>query len=146
MNSILEFLKVNAKAVAGVVVGLVLTAIQKVLSGEVAMPHTLNDWYQYLGAAVLSGLVVWATGNKLTEKQIVTGAVQQGISVVTGAAVDTVSEVAHGAVAQATKSLPQPARDQINTVAQEVSDAVSGALKTVSSNFPDVGFIASKLR
>lgn len=138
MNATLEFLKVNAKAVAGFVAGLILSAIQQVINGQVPWPQSLKEWGQYLGTALISGVIVWATGNKLTESQIVKGAVQQGITVVTGSAIDVVADSATAAVKSANEHfLPGALATPVNEVAQKVSDTVTDVLKGVASNFPN---------
>lgn len=133
----LEFIKVNAKSIAGFVAGLVLNALTAVINGQVPWPKTLAEWGQYLGTSLLAGVMVWATGNKLTEKQIVKSAVEQGITVVTDTAIDVAATAAVGAVHQATAQLPASAEKAVNEVAQQVSDTVTTVLKGVSSNFPE---------
>lgn len=132
-----EFLKVNAKAVVTFVVIAVLNAINDVASGKVPFPQTLGDWGRYLGTSLLGAVIVWATGNKLTEKQIVKEAVKQGITVATNSTIDTAAAVAEKAVHEATAVLPDVPARQVNQVAEQVSNTVTDFLKGVSSNFPD---------
>ena len=138
MNGILEFIKVNAKGIAGFVAGLIINAITAVINGQVPWPQTLAAWGQYLSTSLLAGIMVWVTGNKLTQGQIVKGAVQQGISVVTNSAIDTTAQAAQSAVHEATKNLPATAASAVNDVAKQVSDTVTNVLKGVADNFPGV--------
>jgi hypothetical protein len=138
MNGFTDFLKHNAKAIAGFVAGIVITAIQAVLAGQAPWPTTLGDWGKYLGSAVISGVLVWLTGNKLTIPQITKGAVQQGVTVITNTAIDTVADAAEEAVHNATESfLPDGIATPVNDVAQLVSATVANVMKGVASNFPD---------
>ena len=140
MDKILEFIKHNAKAVAAALVGVILSAIQAVINGQVPWPTSLAEWGKYLGAAVISYAVVWATGNKLTVSQITKGAVEQGVTVISGAAIDTVANAAQNVVVQATENLPVGvgAKTAVNDVAQQVSDTVVNVLKNAASNFPSI--------
>lgn len=138
MNGIIEFLKHNAKAIAGFVAGLIISAVQAVISGQAPWPKSLAEWGQYLGLAVFSGIFVWATGNKLTASQITRGAVQQGITVITNAAIDTTAQAAEAAVHKATQSLPAQVGATADVVAHQVSDVVTHVLKGVADNFPQV--------
>jgi hypothetical protein len=138
MNGFTEFLKHNAKAIAGFVAGLLLNAFQAVLSGQVPWPTSLGEWGKYLGTSLIAGVMVWATGNKLTVPQITKGAVQQGVTVITGAAIDIAANAAEQAVHTATAALPDMAANPINDVAKSVSDTVTNVLKGVASNFPGV--------
>lgn len=132
----LEFLKVNAKAIAAFVAGLLLNAITAVINGQVPWPQSLKEWGQYLGTSLVAGVMVWATGNKLTQQQIVKGAVAQGVTVVTNAAINTAANAAEDAVVEATKALPAPVSSAVKDVAQQVSATVTNVLKDVADNFP----------
>lgn len=136
MNATLEFLKINAKAIAGFVAGLILNAVQAVLSGQAPWPKTMQEWVTYLGTSLLAGVMVWVTGNKLTVTQITTNAVKQGVTVITQQAIETAADAAAVAVHTATGSLPTSAADPVNLVAKEVSDTVTNVLKGVADNFP----------
>ena len=137
MNATLEFLKVNAKAVAGFVAGLVLNAITAVVQGQVPWPQNLTQWAQYLGTALLSGVLVWATQNKLTPTQVVKGAVTQDITVVSTQAINTAASAARQAVKDAMPSAAPIAETAIRDVAQQVSTTVAEVLKGVADNFPN---------
>lgn len=137
MTNFLEFLKVNAKSIAAFVAGLLLNAITAVINGQVPWPQTLKEWGQYLGTSLVAGVMVWATGNKLTQQQVVKEAVKQGITVVTNTAIDTAATAAVGAVHEATANLGPGASVVTNQVAQQVSDVVTDVLKGVASNFPE---------
>lgn len=137
MSEILEFIKVNAKSIAGFVAGLILNALTAVINGSVPWPENLKEWGQYLGTSLLAGVMVWATGNKLTEKQIVKEAVKQGVTVVTNTAIDVAATAAVGAVHEATANLGPEASVTVNKVAQQVSDTVTDVLKGVANNFPE---------
>lgn len=138
MNGIMEFLKHNAKSIAGFVAGLLLNAVQQVINGQVPWPTSLKEWGQYLGTSLVAGLVVWATGNKLTVGQITAGAVQQGVTVITKTAIDTTAQAAEGAVHAATRNLPAEVGASADLVAHQVSDVVTNVLKGVADNFPSV--------
>ncbi|QGJ90073.1 holin [Mycobacterium phage Indlulamithi] len=137
-SGVLNFLKVNAKAVVAFVVGVILNAVNDVISGKAPWPTSLADWGRYLGTSLIGAVVVWATGNKLTEKQIVNAAVKQGVTVVTNTAIDAAASAAQNTVEQATSVLPQPAAEVVNNVAQQVSTTVTNVLKGVANNFDDV--------
>lgn len=142
MNGIIEFVKVNAKAIAAFVVGIILNAIQAVVNGQAPWPHTLKDWGIYLGTSLVAGVAVWATGNKLTTGQVIKGAVQQGVTIIANNTIDKVADAAVGAVHEATTSsfLPDGVATPINDVAQQVSDTVTNVLKGFADNiiFPAV--------
>lgn len=140
MNGFTNFLKVNAKAIAGFVAGLLLNAITAVINHQVPWPKTLAEWGQYLGTSLVAGIMVWLTGNKLTESQIIKGAVQQGITVVADNAINTVRNAAEEAVKDALKpvgALPSGAANVVSNVTNQVSQAVGNVLKGVANNFPN---------
>lgn len=136
MRETLEFIKVNAKAIATFFLGLMLNAIQAVVSGQAPWPQTLKAWGVYLGTSLIAGVAVWATGNKLTVPQIVNGAVQQGVTVIGKNAIDTVANAAENAIENAVKNKPYGA--PMNDVAQQVSNTVTTVLKGVADNFPTI--------
>ncbi len=136
--STVEFLKVNAKAVVGFVAGLLINAIQAVVSGQAPWPSDLKEWGQYLGTSLLAGVAVWATGNQLTKPQIVKAAVEQGVTVVTESAINATQTVVKDAVKQATAALPQSITERVDVAraADQVADQAADILKGVASNFP----------
>ena len=93
----MDIIKVNAKAIVAFVVGILTNAILAVLQGQAVWPQTPKEWGQYLLTSFVAGLAVWATGNKLTEKQIVKGAKDQNINVITP---ETIEAVANDVAAQ----------------------------------------------
>lgn len=66
----MEFFKQTAKAVAGFVVGVVGVIVQRLGTGESALPDDLKGWLILAGIGVLGYLGVFVPGNKLTAKQI----------------------------------------------------------------------------
>lgn len=135
MSTVTKVLLENAKAVAGFVAGLIIIAVQDVVEGRSPWPGDLAGWAKYLATALISGVVVWVTGNKLTQKQVVKGAVQQGISVVTNEAVDTVTGITNDIVQNAVEKLPGVAHPAVIGVANEISKQVNSAIKGVATNF-----------
>lgn len=138
MNAILEWAKHNAKSIIAFLAGLIVNAVQAVITGQVPWPKSLAEWGQYLGTSLLAGVMVWATGNKLYQKQIINGAVQQGITVITNTAIDTAANAAEAAVHDATSHLPGVVSKPVDDVAQQVSSTVTGVLKGIAANFPGV--------
>lgn len=136
MNATLEWLKVNAKAVVGFLVGLILNAVLAVINGQAPWPTSLADWGKYLGTAIVTGVLVWATGNKLSVPQIIAGAAKAGVSVVTNEAIDATAKAASNAVTQATAPLPGVIGGPVNQVAKTVEDTVTSTLKDWAANFP----------
>jgi hypothetical protein len=132
VDSIVNFIKVNAKALVVFVAGLVLNAVTAVINGDVPWPTSLKEWGTYLGTSVVAGLVVWATGNRLTEKQVIKGAQELGIGVagaVADQAIQVASDTAKAVVSEAASNLPKPARDTVNNLAETAGQAVDDVLR-----------------
>jgi NADH:ubiquinone oxidoreductase subunit H len=70
---VLEFFKVNAKAVATfIVTALAQAVVDRINTGQ-ALPDDLGGWGAFLGLSLIAAVVVWATGNKLDVSQILAG-------------------------------------------------------------------------
>jgi hypothetical protein len=69
----MEFVKKNAKAVAIFVFAILGQAINDQIKTGQALPDTLGGWGEFLATALLAGVVVWLTGNKLDLAQILAG-------------------------------------------------------------------------
>jgi hypothetical protein len=68
----MDFIRVNLKAVLTFVIATLLQAVTDAFNtGHV--PASLSEWGRYLGLALLGGVIVWATGNKLDLGQILAG-------------------------------------------------------------------------
>lgn len=132
----LNIFKINAKAIAAFFAGIVLNAVIAVINGAAPWPKDLKEWGQYLLTSLVAGLMVWATGNKITPQQISKNAIEQGISVITTSAIDQAADAAQSVVMGATRGLPDSAEHAINGVAQDISNVVTNTLKEVAINFP----------
>lgn len=136
MSTVTKVLLENAKAVAGFVAGLIIIAVQDVIEGRSPWPGDLAGWAKYLATALISGVVVWVTGNKLTQKQVVKGAIEQGITVVTTEAVQQVTGRVNDAVQDAISNIPGaiPAAEIVDA-ARKVSRDINSVIKGVATNF-----------
>lgn len=68
----MDFIKTNAKAIVGFIVTAIAQAIVDARASGEALP-AINDWkgwLAFLGISLGGAVVVWATGNKLDLKQV----------------------------------------------------------------------------
>jgi hypothetical protein len=99
---VLDFFKVNAKAVATFVLAIILQAITDIIQGTAGV--AIFDWQgvlRYIGLALLAGVGVWVTGNKLDSGQV--------LSALPKMTTGEQAKVAKGALTE----LPNPVSDKV---------------------------------